>query len=121
MIRLLAKLHDLDGRWLYAAMLLVLIPPLAVTIPMPSHTTSSATLGLHDAIEACPKDKVVWIDSTWDMASRAECEGQLECVVRHLCRERTPFIVTSMVSSARVSRRCSACCWRYGTLAGRGR
>jgi hypothetical protein len=99
MIRLLAKLHDLDGRWLYAVMLLVLIPPLAVTIPMPPHTPSSATLGLHDAIETCPEDKVVWIDSTWDMGSKAECRSQIECIVRHLCRKGVRFVVTSVAAS----------------------
>ncbi|NQT87737.1 hypothetical protein HQ560_13290 [bacterium] len=99
MIHLLAKLHDMDGRWLYGVMLLVLILPFALTIPMPSHITSSATFGLHDAIEACPKDKVVWIDSTWDMGSRAECRAQIDCIVRHLCRRGIRFVVTSVAAS----------------------
>ena len=54
-------------------MLLVLILPFAVTVPMPSHDTSSATQGLYDMLESCPPDKVVIVDSSWDMSSRAEC------------------------------------------------
>lgn len=96
MIRWLAKLDVLDRRWLYAAMVIVLLVPLVVLIPMPPGKASQATRGLYDMIESCPPDKVVLIDSSWDMGSRAENQAQLECVVRHLCRERVRFVVTSL-------------------------
>lgn len=92
----LAKLRDLNQRWLYLGTILLLILPLAVTIPMPSTGASPATQGLYDMIDSCPDDKVVMIDSTWDMGSRAECQAQLACVVRHLCANRTRFVVTSL-------------------------
>jgi len=96
MMAWLAKLRDLNQRWLYLATVLLLIVPLAVTIPMPSTGTSQATQGLYDMIDSCPDDKVVMIDSSWDMNSRAECQAQLECVVRHLCANKTRFVVTSL-------------------------
>jgi len=99
MIRILAKLHELDPRWLYLAMLVVLTVPFVLTIPMPPHVTSSATRGLYDAVEACPADKVVLVDSSWDMGSRAECLAQVEAIARHLCRRRIRFVVTSVAMS----------------------
>ncbi|HPD13329.1 MAG TPA: hypothetical protein PLE19_00165 [Planctomycetota bacterium] len=97
MIRWLAKLHSLDRRWLYLATVIVLVVPLLWTgLHMPSAFTSPATRGLYEAIEACPPDKVVWIDSSWDQGSRAENYAQLGCVVRHLCRRRIKFVVTSV-------------------------
>ena len=98
MIDRLARLRTLNQRWLYLATVLLLIVPFVVTVPMPPGGTSVATQGLYDTIESCPPDKVVLIDSSWDMGSRAENHAQLECVVRHLCRRRIRFVVTSMVT-----------------------
>ena len=86
MIRWLAKLQGLNQRWLYLATILLLIVPLAVRVPLPPGGASAATRGLYEMVESCPPDKAVLIDSSWDMGSRAECQAQLACVVRHLCR-----------------------------------
>lgn len=96
MLDWLAKLEGLDRRWLYAATVIALIVPLVVLIPMPRGSATAATRGLYDRVESCPPDKVVLIDSSWDMGSRAENQAQLECVVRHLCRRRVRFVVTSV-------------------------
>ena len=96
MIDRLARLRTLNQRWLYLATVLLLIVPFVVTVPMPPGSASVATQGLYDTIESCPPDKVVLIDSSWDMGSRAENHAQLECVVRHLCRRRVRFVVISL-------------------------
>jgi hypothetical protein len=96
MIRHLAKLQNLSQRWLYLGTILLLLVPFAVTIPMPPGDASVAARGLYDTIEACPPDKVVLIQSAWDMGSRAENQAQLTCVVRHLCRNRVRFVVVSV-------------------------
>ena len=99
MMERLAKLESLSQRWLYLATILLLMVPFLVRIPMPPRTKAvMAAKGVYDTIEACPPDKVVMIDSSWDMGSRAENRAQLECVVRHLCRRRIRFVVTSMVT-----------------------
>jgi hypothetical protein len=92
----LAKLHSLNARWLYLGTAILLIIPFVVLIPIPAGKPTRAVQGLYDTIEACPPDKVVWIDSTWDQGSRAENAAQLECVVRHLCRRKIRFVVTSV-------------------------
>ena len=99
MIERLARLKDLNQRWLYLATVLLLMVPFLVRVPMPpASATLAVPQGLYDTIEACPPEKVVLIDSSWDMGSRAENRAQLECVVRHLCRRRIRFVVTSMVT-----------------------
>ena len=96
MIRWLARLHTLDRRWLYLATVVVLLASFGVRIPTPPGRVSVATRGLYDAIESCPPDKVVLIDSSWDQGSQAENLAQMECVVRHLCDKRVRFVVTSV-------------------------
>ena len=96
MVRLLAKLHNLDRRWLYLATVVVLLVSFGVRIPTPPGKAPRATRGLYDAIESCPPDKVVLIDSSWDQGSAAENYAQLECVVRHLCRQHVRFVVASV-------------------------
>lgn len=96
MVDWLAKLESLDRRWLYGGTVLVLLVPFVVAIPMPPGGATPATQGLYDRVETCPSDKVVLVDSSWDMGSRAENQAQLECVVRHLCRRRVRFVVTSV-------------------------
>ena len=96
LIRWLARLQDIDRRWLYLATVIVLAASFSVRIPTPPGQTSLATRGLYDAIESCPPDKVVLIDSSWDQGSQAENLAQLECVVRHLCRRGVRFVVVSV-------------------------
>jgi len=96
MMHWLSKLKDLNQRWLYLAMVSLLMVPFVVMFPMPPGAASEATQGLYDRVEAVPKDKVVLIDSSWDQGSRAECQSQLACMVRHLCKRRIPFVVTSL-------------------------
>jgi hypothetical protein len=96
MLNWLARLRDLNPRWLYAATLVLLVIPLVVDIPMPRGQASQATLGVWRALDSCPADKVVLVDSSWDMGSQAENKAQLECVITHLCRKRIRFVVTSV-------------------------
>ncbi len=92
----LAKLHEIDRRWLYAAMLLVLILPFALPIRIPAGKAAPTTLGAFKMLDSCPPDKVVVIDSSWDAGSAAENQSQLDVLVRHLCQKRIKFVVTSI-------------------------
>lgn len=78
MTRWLAKLHSLNVRWLYLGTAILLLVPFLVLIPIPAGKPSRAVQGLYDTIDSCPPDKVVWIDSAWDMGSRAENAAQLD-------------------------------------------
>ena len=69
MLHWMARLRDIDSRWLYLATLVVLIFPLIVKIPVPGAHVSTYTQGVFDAIDDCPLDKVILIDSSWTPGS----------------------------------------------------
>ncbi|MBE3070689.1 MAG: hypothetical protein IMZ66_10690 [Planctomycetes bacterium] len=96
MVRWLAKLRDMNPRWLYLATAILLVIPLVILIPMPAGRASRATQGLYDLVESLPADRVAMVDSSWDQGSRSENAAQLECVVRHLCARKIRFVVTSL-------------------------
>jgi len=95
MIRFLARFYNLDRRWLYLAMVVILSVPVLVSIPLPHGKTSPSTQSLYDLVDSCPPDKVILIDSSWDAGSAAENRAQLECVIHHICRKKIKFVVTS--------------------------
>jgi len=95
MVPFLAKFYNLDRRWLYLAMVVILSVPVIVQIPLPPGATSATTQGLYDLVESCPEDKVILIDSSWDAGSASENRAELECVIRHICRKKIKFVVTS--------------------------
>jgi hypothetical protein len=96
MIRLLAKLGSLDGRWLYGLMVLALIVPLIFPVPIPTGGISPPTRAAFELLDSCPPDRVVVIDSSWDAGSASENRLQFETVVRHLCSRGTRFVITSI-------------------------
>lgn len=96
MIDFLAKLQRLDRRWLYAVTLIVVFVPIIIPVGIPDIAVAPATRDLYNAIENCPEDGIVLIDSSWDAGSLAENQAQLRCVVRHLCQRKIRFVVTSV-------------------------
>ncbi len=96
MITALAHLRNLDRRWLYAALLVILVIPLVAPIRLPPGQASPTTLGAFRTLDSCPPNQVVVVDSSWDAGSAAENQAQLEALVRHLCRKRIKFVLTSL-------------------------
>jgi hypothetical protein len=97
MLKILGKLGNLDRRWLYLAVVLALIVPLVFPVPIPrGEMISPPTRSMFDLLESCPPDKVVWVDSSWDSGSASENRLEYETVIRHLCRKKIKFVVTSI-------------------------
>lgn len=94
-LEFLSKFYTLNPRWLYLAVTIVLVIPLLVTIPMPANVASRGPRGLYDMAGACPSNKVVLIDSSWDLGSKPECMSMLACVTEDLCRRKVKFVVFS--------------------------
>ncbi len=95
MLKTLSMLYHLNPRWLYLAVTVVLIIPLMVEIPMPQNRETRGPRGVYDMVGLCPADKVILIDSSWDLGSKPECMAQLECFVNDLCRRKKRFVVFS--------------------------
>ena len=96
MIHFLAKLNKLDRRWLYLVMFLLLVIWFIRPLSIPAGPPSLTTKRLYDAIESCPDDKVILVDSSWDAGSKSENLPQLESVIRHIVKAKKKFVVTSI-------------------------
>lgn len=94
-LKTLSRFYHLNPRWLYLAVTAVLVIPLIVTLPTPPSKASRGVKGLYEMTGACPTNKVVLIDSSWDLGSKPECMSQLECYVNDLCRRKIKFVVFS--------------------------
>jgi len=92
---ILAKLQTIDRRWLYLALFVACAVPFLVTVRLPVYV-SPETRKLYEAIDKCPRDKVVLVDSAWDAGSLGENLGQVEVVFDHMLRERIKFAVISL-------------------------
>jgi hypothetical protein len=71
---------------------------MAIEVPLPNIKASEGTRSLYDMVQACPSNKVILIDSSWDQGSKPECLSQVECVVKDLCRRNIKFVVMSTTS-----------------------
>ena len=92
-LKILTRFYFLNPRWLYLAVTIVLLIPLVVTIPTPPTPESRGPRGTYDTVTACPSNKVVLIDSSWDQGSKPECMAILECFVNDLCDRGIKFVV----------------------------
>jgi hypothetical protein len=93
LLKILSKFYYLNPRWLYLAVTIVLLIPLVITIKNPPTAGSRGPCGLYDMVTACPTNKVILIDSSWDQGSKPECMAILECFVNDLCKRDIKFIV----------------------------
>ncbi|MGQ9454294.1 MAG: hypothetical protein ACUVRS_08375 [Armatimonadota bacterium] len=92
---LLIKLQDIDRRWLYLALATSCLVPFLVKIRLPVYV-SPETRRLYEAIDKCPPNKVVLVDSAWDAGSLGENWGQVEVVFDHMLRKGIKFVVISL-------------------------
>lgn len=99
MLDFLIKLQKVDRRWIYLAVAVACIVPFIVPMRLSVHP-SRETRGVYEAVEKCPRDKVVLLDSGWDAGSLGENMGQGQVIVDHLFRRRIPFIVVDIGGSA---------------------
>jgi hypothetical protein len=95
MTRILARLLYIDVRIVYLFFALAAALPFVIPIRL-SSPPSKETMGLYNAIDRCPPDKVVLIHSCWDMFAQGECWGECQAVVEHMLRNGVKFVVTSI-------------------------
>ncbi|MGC8863649.1 MAG: hypothetical protein ACP5R5_12850 [Armatimonadota bacterium] len=95
MLDALGRLQNIDRRWLYLALALACLLPFVVKMRLPVYV-SPETRELFKAIDRCPPDKVVLVDSAWDAGSLGENWGQVEVVFDHMLRRGIKFVVISL-------------------------
>lgn len=88
------KLLDLDRRWLYLLLFLVvtishLLPIKTPAVPLPWSQKA------WDAVEAVPDDKIIIINSSWGLGSRGENMPQLTALLTHVMAKRKKFVLAT--------------------------
>ncbi|MEM4409481.1 MAG: hypothetical protein QXI19_12145 [Candidatus Caldarchaeum sp.] len=93
-MRFLARLGDLDARWLYAALLGVIVVAGYIRVPVRVRLSVEAE-GFYKSIESLDGTKPVLLHSDWDQGTVGELSAQFRAVVRHLFRKNLRFVVIS--------------------------
>ncbi len=92
-LQALSWFYHLDPRWLYLLATIALVTPMIIEIPNPEVHVSSGTRGVYETVKRTPEDKVVLIDSSWDLGSKPEVMSVMEAIVTDLCRSGHKFVV----------------------------
>ena len=89
------RLQRFDRRVVYGVLVAVTVAAFVVR-PLPVEHVGPQTQDAFDAIDSCPKDKVVLIDSSWEMWTQSENRAQFVACIEHLFRADIKFVVMSM-------------------------
>lgn len=92
---LVERLQNLDRRVIYGVLVVVSVLSFAL-VPMPVSHVGPEARAVFDAVERCPEDKVIILDSSWDMGSQSENRAQFRALVKHMFRRNIKFVVTSI-------------------------
>jgi hypothetical protein len=95
----LEKLQWIDRRWIYLLLFLAVTLPavmewLGHPISLPVHVFPD-TLGVYNAIEETPRDKIVLVSCDWGFASLGENGPQTVTVIEHMLKKGVRFAVWS--------------------------
>jgi len=85
-----AKLEKLDPRYLYAALLIIVIVGLLVPIPLPLAVGPDAR-GFYDSIENADPHKIALVSTLWSASTQGENRPQTLVIIEHLMRKRLRF------------------------------
>lgn len=113
-----ARLQSLDQRLLYGLMIGASILSFFVTVRLRSPLGPEAR-GIYEAIESCPEDRVILIDSSWDQGSQAENWPQLEAVCEHCMQRGARFVLVSVGVTPLGPELAQQVCERLGRKYGR--
>jgi len=86
-------LEQLDRRWIFLIVGLLVLIPLIFPLPLPL-TVSPRVQGFHDAIEAVPNGSTVLMSCDWDPGGRPEMQPMTRTALRHLFSKNCKVVVT---------------------------
>ncbi len=94
MLDRLARLDRLDPRWLYGALIGLIVISAYARVPLKVEP-SKETRAFYDAIEKLDGTKPVLVMSDWDMGTVGELRAQFIATVRHLFLRNIKFVLVS--------------------------
>jgi hypothetical protein len=114
----LVKFDALDRRVIYVVLFILAALPFIVPIRLKPYVWKEVKAA-YEVTDACPKDKVIAIDSDWDGGSQGENWPQYEAVVNHCMMRGIKFIVFSMDAAPQAQQMAENINIRLGKIYGR--
>lgn len=93
-MNILRFLQEVDRRFLYVLILLVVSAPFFLKVKIPVHV-SPATEALYDAIENLPQGSFVLLSVDWGAGTRGENRPHTYALLHHLMRKKLRFAMIS--------------------------
>lgn len=84
------QLQAIDRRYLYAALLIIVIVGLLVPIPLPLAVGPQAR-GFYQAIETADPNKIALVSTLWSASTQGENRPQTRVILEHIMRKRLRF------------------------------
>ena len=92
---LLARLNDLDRRWIFLAMGLSIAIPILLKLRFPEYPGPMAR-ATFDAVEAVPEGSPVLISFDYDPASAAELQPMASALVHHCASRKLKMVFMAL-------------------------
>ncbi len=90
----LLKIQNIDRRFLYSLLILIVVLTLVFPANLPIAVTPQVK-GLYHAVEAIPAGKIAILSIVWDAGTVAENAPQTEAIMRHLFKKNVPFAIVA--------------------------
>ncbi len=96
---MLEKLSDLDSRWMYLALVIVLVIPIIKPIGMSISVNKDLTQRMYDFIERLPSGSLIMFDLASSASSDTEITPMIYAVMEHMAKKGHKLLVAGQWSS----------------------
>jgi len=87
------RVQAIDRKYLYLLLGVVMIAPLFYQEHFLPTFVSQEAVGIYEAVEAVPPDKVIVLAADYDVATMGENQPQLEAAIRHIMKSGKRFVI----------------------------
>ena len=88
------KMQNIDRRYLYVLLMIIMLIPMFMKIPLPMFVTNSTQMA-YNTVEQLPDNGFALIDCCWTGSSQAENRPQTEALIRHLMKRGSRVCIFS--------------------------
>jgi hypothetical protein len=117
---MLEKLNNLDSRWMYLALVIVLIIPVMKPIGMPVSVNKDLTQRAYDTIGALPAGSIVMFDVAYSASTDTELTPMMMAIMEQMAKKGLKLLVAGQWESGlffvkdKVAAKAKSFGWKYG-------
>ncbi|HHY75648.1 MAG TPA: hypothetical protein GX500_02560 [Firmicutes bacterium] len=117
---MLEKLNNLDSRWMYLALVIVLVIPIIKPIGMSISVNKDLTQRMYDFIDSLPPGSLIMFDLASNSSSDTEITPMIYAVMEHMYQKGHKLLVAGQWSSGlafwspKIDERAREYGWVYG-------